>query len=172
MGFRLHCTSKWINSALFKTETPADINGILSLPFVLNVKIVKIPGAKSQFSDKLDFSFNLDDPMAYNRPVSLINGLPLHYSGYNGKDILIALLDGGFRYTDNASSLADLRSRKGIKSTYDFVSNNRFVYDYNSHGTSVLSVIAGTIPGVIEGTAPGADFLLLRTEDTYFRISG
>ncbi len=166
LGFRLHCTSKWINSALFKTETPADINDILNLPFVLNVKTVKIPGTKSQFSDKLDFSFKLDDPMVYNRSISLINGLLLHYSGFNGKDILIAVLDGGFLYTDNASSLVDLRNRKGIKSTYDFVSNTRFVYDYNSHGTSVLSVIAGSIPGVIEGTAPGADFLLLRTEDT------
>jgi subtilisin family serine protease len=35
----------------------------------------------------------------------------------------------------------------------------------SSHGTAVLSVLAGNIPGQIEGTAPGADFLLLKTED-------
>jgi serine protease AprX len=39
------------------------------------------------------------------------------------------------------------------------------VYSYHNHGTAVLSVLAGIIDGVIEGTAPGADFWLLRTED-------
>jgi hypothetical protein len=49
--------------------------------------------------------------------------------------------------------------------TYDFVKKNSAVYNSSSHGTAVLSVLAGEIPGLIEGTAPGADYLLLKTED-------
>jgi serine protease AprX len=166
LGFTFHCASKWMNSALFKTQTPANTNLLLAFPFVLDVKIVKSPTAKkSQFIDKLDFpSVQADSP--YDRPITMVNGYPLHSSGFTGKGILIALLDGGFLYTDNASSLVNLRNRNGIKGAYDFVRKNKFVYNYSNHGTAVLSVLAGKIPEVIEGTSQGADYLLLRTEDT------
>ncbi len=95
----------------------------------------------------------------------MVNGYPLHNSGYDGTGILIAVLDGGFTYADKATSLAALRNRNGIKYTYDFVNRNQYVYSYHTHGTSVLSVLAGQISGAIQGTAPDADFLLLRTED-------
>ena len=64
------------------------------------------------------------------------------------------------------ASLNDLRNRKGIKATYDFVENNGFVYGFHNHGTAVLSVLAGKLPGFIQGTAQGADYLLLKTEDS------
>ena len=57
-GFKLHCTSKWMNTALFKTQSPADINTLLDLPFVSDVKIVKTPGTKNSFNDKLDFQID------------------------------------------------------------------------------------------------------------------
>jgi subtilisin family serine protease len=164
-GFKLHCTSKWMNTALFKTQFPADINILRNLPFVSEVKIVKTPGKKSQFNDKLDFQIEQADNPPFDRPVTMVNGYPLHNSGYDGKGILIAVLDGGFINADQISSLDNLRKRKGIKATYDFAGNNKFVYGYSTHGTAVLSVLAGKIEGIIEGTAQGADFLLLRTED-------
>jgi subtilisin family serine protease len=96
----------------------------------------------------------------------MLNGKVVHNSGYNGEGILIAVLDGGFVNADNISSLEALRNRHGIKGTYDFIRKNKFVFDYHSHGTAVLSILGGSIPGSIEGTAQGADYLLLRTEDT------
>ncbi len=41
LGFKLHCSSRWMNTALFKTETIADISSLLSLPFISDVKIIK-----------------------------------------------------------------------------------------------------------------------------------
>jgi hypothetical protein len=166
-GFVLHCTSKWMNTGLFKTQNQADINPLLNLPFVKDVKIVKRPVSKGKHSDKLDFSMEIADPNAFDRPLTMLNGQSLHYSGYDGTGILIAILDGGFINADLISSLNDLRSRKGIKGTKDFVSKSDWVYGYHNHGTAVLSVLAGTIPGIIEGTAPGADFWLIRTEDVF-----
>jgi serine protease AprX len=165
-GFYLHCTSKWMNTGLFKTQSQANINLILNLPFVKDVKIVKKPAGKSNYSDKLDFSLLMADIPPYDRPLTMMNGQSLHNSGYDGTGILIAVLDGGFLKADIISSLDDLRARRGIKGTRDFVSNSDYVYNYHNHGTAVLSVLAGKIPGIIAGTAPGADFWLLRTEDT------
>jgi serine protease AprX len=165
-GFTLHCTSKWMNTGLFKTRDTEDINLILDLPFVSDVKIVKKPAAKSSYADKLDFSVQTADLPPFDRPLTMLNGQSLHNSGYDGTGILIAVLDGGFLKADLISSLAGLRARGGIKGTHDFVLNSTNVYSYHNHGTAVLSVLAGITPGIIEGTAPGADFWLLRTEDT------
>jgi serine protease AprX len=166
MGFTLHCTSKWMNTGLFKTEALADINALLVLPFVKDVKIVKKPAGKSSFENKLDLRMYQSDTPPFDRPLTMLNGDAVHNSGYTGTGILIAVLDGGFINGDVIPSISGLRNRNGIKGTYDFVSGNPFVYNYHNHGTAVLSILAGTIPGQIEGTAPGADFLLIRTEDT------
>jgi serine protease AprX len=165
LGFTLHCTSKWMNTALFKTQLPVNISILNNLPFINEVKIVKSPGKKSNFNDKLDFLVEQADLPLFDRPVTMVNGYSLHNSGFNGKGILIAVLDGGFTNADQVSSLNNLRIRKGIKATYDFVRKNKFVYNYSTHGTAVLSVLSGKIDGTIEGTAQGADYLLLRTED-------
>ena len=91
--------------------------------------------------------------------------MPLHQSGFTGENITIAVLDAGFINADLIESLEPLMLRGGIVATRDFVTGSDYVYDYHNHGTSVLSILAGSIPGVISGTATGADYLLLRTED-------
>lgn len=166
LGFKLHSTSKWMNTALFKTTRPANISPVLSLPCVSEVKLVMNNVAKSRFNDKLDFETENSETPAWDRQLTMINGYASHNAGYDGTGILIAVLDGGFNNADKASSLALLRNRGGIKYTYDFVNRNQFVFGYHTHGTAVLSVLAGQISGALRGTAPDADFLLLRTEDT------
>lgn len=165
LGLKLHTTSKWMNTALFKSQSPFDISILMELPFVRDVKNVKSPGKKSLSDDKLNFKVVQSDIPAFDRPLTMINGYPMHNSGFDGKNILIAILDGGFINADVISSLNDLRNRNGIKKTFDFVLNENNVYNASSHGTAVLSVLAGKLTGQIEGTAPGADYILLKTED-------
>ena len=164
-GFKLHCTSRWMNTALFKTESLADVKLISALPFVSEVKIVKTAGIKSAYTNKLDVQKEEAGLPVFDRPVTMVDGQPLHDAGYDGKGILIAVTDGGFFNSDKISSLNNLRTRNGIISTRDFVKNSVAVYNSTTHGTAVLSILAGKISGMIEGTAPGADFLLLKTED-------
>ena len=166
LGYSLHGRSRWMNTALFKTIGAGDTERLLEMPFVLDVKMVRRASAKSEFSDKLDNFVLQEDPSAFDRPLSMINGVQLHNSGFTGKGRLIAVLDGGFLNADQIPALNDLRKRGGIKGTYDFVLNNRFVYGYHTHGTQVLSVLSGKIVNLLAGTAPGADYLLIRTEDT------
>jgi hypothetical protein len=165
LGLVLHTTSRWMNTALFKSQEAFDIEELLSLPYVIGVKSVKTPGKKNSHNDKLELHIIQNELPVYNTPITMINANKMHPSGYDGKNILIAILDGGFLNTDMISSLNTLRSRKGIKKTYDFVNKNESVYNNSVHGTAVLSVLAGNIPGKIEGTAPGSDFLLIKTED-------
>jgi serine protease AprX len=167
MGYKLHCTSKWMNTGLFKTQSAVNINSLINLSFVKDVRIVKKPAGKSPFENKLDFTEYQADIPPFDRSLTMLNGTALHNSGYDGTGILIAILDGGFINSENISSLNHLRSRNGIRGTYDFVLRKESVYDYHNHGTAVLSILAGSISQVIEGSSPGADFWLLRTEDTF-----
>ena len=164
LGLTLHTTSKWMNTALFKSTSAFDIQQLLDLPFISDVRIVRNPGKKRP-GNKLDYELSQDDPPPYDRPLTMVNGTALHNAGFTGKDILIAVLDGGFINADKISSLSGLRARNGIRGTRDFVNNAGSVYNTHNHGTAVLSVLAGDIPGIIRGTSPGADYLLLKTED-------
>lgn len=165
MGYSLHSTSKWMNTALFESGAPPMTESIKALPYVLDVKIVKTPGIKSKFINKLDFELYDLGQSPYDRPIMMLNGYSLHKPGFTGKNILIAVLDGGFTSADKIESLKNLRIRNGIISTYDFVNNTKSVYNSNTHGTSVMSILAGDLPGYIAGTAPAADYILLKTED-------
>lgn len=165
LGFKLHCTSRWMNSALFKTENPADLSSVMALPFVSDVKVVKNAGTKAGKVDKLAFSLNQADQPPYDRPLTMLNALPVHNSGFTGEGIVIAVLDAGFSNAENITSLQTLRDRGGISGTRDFVLNDNGVFNYHYHGTAVLSVLAGSFPDFLEGSGPGANYWLLRTED-------
>lgn len=164
-GLKLHCTSKWMNTALFESFQPGVHESILNLPFVKDVKIVKSAVKRSSSPGKLDLKASHAGINLINNHLLQTNGHLLHESGFTGKGVLIAILDAGFAGSDLISSLNDLRQRDGIKATYDFVENNEFVYDYHNHGTAVFSILSGNIPGSLQGCAPGSDFILLRTED-------
>jgi len=164
-GLTLHCTSKWMNTALFKSSEPVEPGMLDQYPFIKEVKIVRSPESKGYSHDKDKIDYVRDLP-PYNNSLAMINGIKVLNSGLTGKGVLIAVIDGGFTNADLIPSLDHLRKRNGIKGTYDFVNRNGFVYDFNDHGTAVMSVLAGVIPGAIEGSAPGADYWLLRSEIT------
>lgn len=164
-GLTWRLSSKWMNTALFTSELPFDTDKITVLPFVRKVALVKSPVGKApKIGDKFG---KTDDfaPTGVFRPIGPVNGMPLLLSGYNGKGITIAVLDAGFLYADIIESLEPLRKRQGIVSTRDFVGKGDFVYGYHGHGTAVLSILAGSLANIITGTAQGADYMLLRTED-------
>lgn len=165
LGFTYHCSSKWLNTALFKTRLQADIRLIETLPYVAEVKIVKVPGLKSLYKDKLEVRTTDPGQYSYDRPITMLNGDALHVTGFRGENILIAVLDGGFTNANRIESLEELRTRNGIIATRDFVKKVDYVYNASDHGTAVMSILAGKRQGYLSGTAPDADYILLKTED-------
>ena len=164
-GFRPRCTSKWLNTALFTTTEAKDPATYKEYHFIDSIQLVRRPAdpAKRSYS-KYGITAPGAGPDAFDPRIPL-NGHLLHQSGFTGKKITIAVLDAGFNGADAIESLAPLRQRGGIIATRNFVNSTDHVYDYHTHGTSVLSILAGSLPGIINGTAPGADYMLLRTED-------
>ena len=79
-----------------------------------------------------------------------------------GKGIRIAVFDAGFPEVDTHPAFEHIR--KNIVATYDFTKKSENVYRGNSHGTSVLSNIAGKMGDIPLGLAPDAEFLLAITE--------
>jgi serine protease AprX len=165
LGLKLHSTSKWMNTALFKSEYIFDISKLLGLKFVSSVKTVKTPLTRRSICNKLEPETIQTDLQEFDSPITMVKGNILHDAGYNGNGILIAVLDAGFNNADNASSLKDLRSRNGIVATHDFVNIGSSIYNSSTHGTEVLSLLAGKSNNLIEGSAPEADYILLKTED-------
>ncbi len=165
LGLGLRCTSKWLNTALFSAASPKDIEALEEYYFIDSIQLVRHP------SDPVKKSYNkygITEPLAGpvpSDPRVPLNGTVLHQSGLTGKNVIIAVLDAGFANADAIESLMPLRQREGIIATRDFVNGTSNVYNYHTHGTSVLSILAGSLQGILNGTAPGADYLLLRTED-------
>jgi hypothetical protein len=164
-GFMPRCTSKWFNTALFTTTEAKDPATWNEYYFIDSIQLVRRPSdpAKKSYS-KYGITALGAGPDAYDPRIPL-NGHLLHQSGFTGRKITIAVLDAGFTGVDAIESLTPLRERGGIIATRNFVDGTDHVFDYHTHGTSVLSILAGSLPGIINGTAPGADYLLLRTED-------
>ena len=97
--------------------------------------------------------------------INQVGGTSLHAKGFRGDNMLIAFLDAGFLNADLLSAFDSINNRNGIMATHDFITGNDSVYEDNSHGTNCLSIAAGNMPGYFIGTAPAADYILLRTEE-------
>ena len=108
---------------------------------------------------------SLPDYGATRNQLDLLGLTPMHHAGYIGNGVLLAILDAGFYNTNKADAFKAVRERNGIIVARDFVVPGNNVYKENSHGTYVMSTIAGNIKGKYFGAAPGVDFMLLRTED-------
>ena len=85
--------------------------------------------------------------------------------GIDGKGLRICVMDGGFPKVDTHPAFKHLRDNHQILKTYNFPNRKDNVYGWNTHGTMVLSCIAGiNEKGQKMGLATGAEFLLARTE--------
>jgi subtilisin family serine protease len=94
-------------------------------------------------------------------------GVPaLHDSGYTGAGVRICVLDDGFNRhaTHAALRAADVRAVRDFVRGTDDPTDTSATTGFR-HGTETFGCIAGNLPGRYVGTAPGAEFLLARTED-------
>lgn len=97
--------------------------------------------------------------------IAMMNGNSLHVQGYLGNGMTIAILDAGFYGANLYSAFDSLWINGQILGTRDFVEPGSNVFDKATHGMMVLSDIGAYLPGQLVGTAPKANFWLIRTED-------
>jgi len=170
--------SKWFNSVVAQLQSPAQYAQLAALPYVdtlvyLAPPPVKIGGPDKFAMEMVPIARRVD---AATEQTAVINyGLAanqttmiqldlLHDMGFTGQGMVIAVIDAGFTNVDNAAAFDSLWDQGRILGYKDFAEPGGNVFSAHSHGTMVLSIMGGNIPGMIVGTAPHASYWLLRSE--------
>lgn len=153
--------SRWMNGVCVSAG-PEQISRISKLPFVLKTEPLNYLG-KPTSSGKTIIHKSIDTAILRYQ-VRRLRGYKFRDKGITGKGVRIAVFDVGFSGVNVHPAFKHIRENKRILLTWDFIKNAENVYGYGTHGTSVLSCIAGKYDTINIGLAPDAEFLLARTE--------
>jgi hypothetical protein len=182
-GITVKAKSKWFN-AVHVRGSEINIKSLLSNPSITFIDYIdfadKSLNAKSSIQTKLKKSidkFSLENTLVnFNygntqNQVEMIQANQLHLDNFTGAGITIAVLDASFTNVNTMGAFQRLRDAGNLLGGYDFVDRTNDVYAFDptpssiSHGTQVLSCMAGFITDTYVGTAPDASYYLFRTED-------
>lgn len=172
-GIVVLAKSKWFNAVHIR-GSESDINDLLNLSFVdsiefaddnLNMTPIQVTESNDKFSIEealADFDYGNTQ-----NQVEMIAADALHELDYTGEGVTVAVLDAGFPNVNTMGAFQRLRDNGDLLDGYDFVNRTANVYAYtgNTHGTKVLSTMAGFIQDDYVGTAPDASYYVFRTED-------
>ncbi len=180
-------TSRWMNAAIIQTADSGLAKSLPGYSYIESVEYLyrNTPGKKSAIN-KWDIITNdnvnsssepnilSEASMVSDNQVVMLNGHILHQEGFTGQGIHIAVLDLGFPNVNTIAGFDSLFLTGRILGTRNFVEpDSGFYWTSNgSHGTNVFSIMGGNIPGEFRGSAPGASYWLIQTEDvnSEFRI--
>ena len=161
--------SRWLNAlGIAASDDNAAI--IAQLPFVEKVQEIVTNGvlaSTARYTEGFTGQTAGDDETTgpLTDQVKRFGGQHFLDKGIDGKGLRICVMDGGFPGVDTHPAFKHLRDSHQILMTYNFPSKKEYVYESSSHGTMVLSCIAGiNKEGQKMGLATGAEFLLARTE--------
>jgi serine protease AprX len=158
---KINSVSRWFN-AVSVCATPDKINAINELDFVDSTMPVSMTSRTAAFGH--DFILSGPKKALLIKQTERMGAKLFEKYSIDGSGVRIALFDGGFPGVDNHPVFKQLRANGQIIKTYDFVKKRDNVYTGATHGTMVLSCIAGKYNGINMGLATGAEFLLARTE--------
>lgn len=174
IGFAILNRSRWMNGISVSTNDTNRIKSVGSFPFVQNSLPVRRKEMRDTSHQKFETPGKIFEPRvnklvndygpSFNQ-IGMMNGDIIHDMGYQGEGMVIAVIDAGFPFVDVLPAFDKLRYEGRLLGGKDFVDlGTGYLEDY-SHGTFVLSTMAGYLPGKLVGTAPNASYWLLRSED-------
>lgn len=171
LGAKVYYKSRWLNAVLIETSFDS-LQKILQLSFVKgiegngDIRNAKLSGEALEAFQKNKFEdLSSQDLGLSQSQLGMIGADKMQEQGFKGEGILIGVLDSGFLNADRLSFFKHIFDENRVIDTYDFVYNEKNVYNDHTHGTSVLSCIAAFEDYKVCGTAPKASFVLLKTED-------
>jgi hypothetical protein len=128
------------------------------------VEPVKTDGAMHSLAPAAGMTAQQESDNSYGTgftQIALNNGHLLHNAGFRGKGMTIAVIDGGFLHADDIDYF-NFQRIKGVKGFNHELSDP--FREGTDHGTQALSCMLSDKPGELIGTAPEADYYLLRSE--------
>lgn len=164
-GARVISSSRWLNAALIQTTQSQTLTQILALPFVSGMETQ----GDIRSGGKLAREQDTETKTTTNNQAQLsqLGVDEMFRQDITGKGILIGVFDSGFSVVNQLDAFQSTFRENRIVFTRDLVDQEQDVYDDDSHGTLVLSAMAGNLPGTFSGTAPDASYALFRTEDVF-----
>ncbi|MCR4919102.1 MAG: S8 family serine peptidase [Prevotella sp.] len=179
-GVQILGASRWSNTVLASAEDTLLLSRLSALKCVREARLVfvspdSIEGNPKPERPKIHGEYNRwdslrGDPLGMARTqIEMLGGERLHEIDLRGQGMTVAVLDGGFQNAD----LIPCFNNTHIIGVQDFIrplKGNRTPplerpYTSIDHGTRVLSAMAAQSEEVMMGTAPLADYWLLRCED-------
>ncbi len=169
LGIEIVHKLTWFNavSAYLDDSQLAKVKEFTFVSKVEPVKVMKFKKAEVEGSG-IQKSNSVSD-LNYGSSFTQLNlmDVPIvHSKGITGKGVLIGILDSGFRWKSHEALV-----NANVIAEYDFVFNDSVTAnqaedspDQDSHGTSVMSEIAGYKDSVLIGASFGSSFLLAKTE--------
>jgi subtilisin family serine protease len=149
--------SKWLNAVCISDQF---INRAKSYSFVSQITSM---GQYAHQNNSIHEDYNYGQSDWQLDMIKLKN---YHKQGNTGKDITIALFDGGFWKVDSLPIFDSLWYNNQILATKDFVNNGPMKFNQSTHGMQVLALTGINYPDSMMGAAPKANFILARTENT------
>ncbi len=169
-GANVRYASRWMNGALIEAHA-ATMNQVEKLTFVRSVSEqnrVTTQGLRSAGNGLKTKNGNQTEALDYGNSLTqnaMLGIDRMHASGFTGRGIHIAVIDGGFYSANTMPVFRKHFEEQRVLGTYDFVRNQTDVYDKSEHGTQVWSALAGYQTGALVGPTYEASFWLLRTEN-------
>lgn len=155
----LQFESRWFN-CVFVDANESQISEIKKLPFVKSVNMVEL----STFPATSGKSLTVDEEFILKNQTKRMQGELFEDKNIDGRGVRVAIFDGGFPAVNTHSAFEQIRNENRIIKTFDFTKKKENVYYSISHGTMVMSCIAGISGEQKMGLATGAEFLLAKTE--------
>jgi hypothetical protein len=179
-GARLRVRSRWLNG-ITVLGTRDQLAEIEDLPFVAEVMDVHLHVPKGERRARIPHDPDLvgaprDTSLGvYGWAAPQIRQLSLetlHQAGFKGDGVRIGVVDTGFLLSHSGFSGLGSEGRLRVVAQWDFVDNDSIVTPepgdspvQHEHGTLVLGTIAANRPGELVGSAPEAEYVLLKAED-------
>lgn len=166
--------SRWRNCVLANLDSSMAAS-LRSAPFIRAVQRTAdvsyvLPSEQDRSVERLGAHFDDCSPMRYGLSMQqnlLLNTPVLHEAGVFGQGVVVGIIDNGFRWRANNTFRNTV-----VVGEYDVVygdsttaNDSNDVESQDGHGTLVMSLIAGLTPDTLIGIAPGASFLLAKSED-------
>jgi len=161
---------KWINAvSCYLSENK--LNEIKKLSFVKNIEPVNTSvrseinaSIHNQNSRLAKSSYSFD--YGYSFIQSLLSEIPaVHDLGFYGQNVRVGIISSGFRRDHPSLESRIVIAEKDFIQNDDTTSNqNNDLFNQDSIGTAVFSVIGGFSPGNLIGPAFGSRFLLAKTD--------
>ena len=179
LGVKIQNRSRWLNSVVGEIDS-SKLDMLRDIDFIEEVMyLAPAKATKNQTKNKGTQNLKITDKFRHEKKntdstiygsadnqILMLNGNYLHEKGYQGKGKTIAVIDAGFLMADTLSVFEELWSNGQILGQKDFEEPGHDIYSNgnSSHGTFVFSIMGGREPELFYGTAPKADYWLLRSE--------